>query len=98
MQLRSKESDEDVFAIWLHIALDNPNAADKLVEKIGNTFDLLEANPLIGKMAKFKKYPKQQIRTFPVRKYLIIYSPIEGGIQILRVVHGAMDLESEING
>jgi toxin ParE1/3/4 len=35
-------------------------------------------------------------RHFPVdrfRKYLIFYRPIEGGIELLRVLHGARNLE-----
>jgi plasmid stabilization system protein ParE len=36
------------------------------------------------------------IRVFPVsrfKKYLVFYRPIEGGIEVLRVLHGARDIQ-----
>jgi len=36
-------------------------------------------------------------RVFPVRgfgKHLVFYRPVEDGIEILRVIHGARDIEA----
>jgi toxin ParE1/3/4 len=34
------------------------------------------------------------LRSFPVGKYVIFYRPIENGIEIARILHGARDLPS----
>jgi len=34
----------------------------------------------------------KDVRSFPVRKYLLFYRPITGGIELLRVIHGARNL------
>lgn len=32
------------------------------------------------------------MRYFPMKRYLILYRPIPGGVEIVRCVHGARDL------
>jgi len=34
------------------------------------------------------------LKSFPVGMYLIFYLPISGGIQIVRVLHGMMDIDA----
>lgn len=34
------------------------------------------------------------LQSFPVGKYLIFYMPIRGGIEIVRVLHGMMDIDA----
>jgi plasmid stabilization system protein ParE len=36
----------------------------------------------------------ENVRSFPIDDYLIFYSPIAAGIEVLRVVSGYRDLES----
>ena len=88
---RSLESRRDAFNIWLHIAENNVDAADALIEQFNGALRLLatqpqmgEARPALGELA----------RIFPVGFYLLIYEPIEGGIQLLRIIHGARHLPS----
>jgi len=33
-----------------------------------------------------------RLRSFPVGDYLILYQPVDDGIQIIRIVHGSRDL------
>jgi toxin ParE1/3/4 len=33
-----------------------------------------------------------RLRSFPVKNYVIFYRPLEDGIEIVRVLHGAQDL------
>lgn len=84
--MRTARAEEDLVELWLHIGTDNPNAADKLLDRIGSAFDLLAANPAIGP-ARPDLAP--DLRYFAVRNYLILYRLITDGIEIVRVVHGA---------
>jgi len=34
------------------------------------------------------------LQSFPVSKYLIFYMPINDGIEIIRVLHGMMDIDA----
>lgn len=45
-------------------------------------------------MGKACEELQPSIRSFPVGKYILFYRPIEGGIELVRVLHGARDIES----
>lgn len=34
------------------------------------------------------------LRSIPVNNYIIFYRPIDNGIKVIRVLHGARDIES----
>lgn len=37
------------------------------------------------------------LRSFPTGQYIIFYQPVPGGIEIVRVLHGARDLDAILN-
>jgi toxin ParE1/3/4 len=78
----------DLDEIWLYIAQDNLDAADKFILAIVSRFPKLAAMPLIGRQRE-ELLPR--LRSFPVSRYVIFYRPIENGIEIVRVLHGARD-------
>jgi toxin ParE1/3/4 len=84
--LRTARAEEDLIEIWLSIANDNPTAADKLLDHIEAVFVLLAEYPTLGP-ARPDLAP--ELRYFVVRKYLILYQQTAGGVEIVRVVHGA---------
>ncbi len=46
---RTARAEDDLVEIWLYIAADNPDAADRLLEEIDRKCLLLAANPLLGR-------------------------------------------------
>jgi toxin ParE1/3/4 len=44
--------------------------------------------PLIGRQ---REELSPRLRSFPVSRYIIFYRPMENGIEIVRVLHGARD-------
>lgn len=44
-------------------------------------------------MGRLRQELRPGLRSFPVGNYLILYYPIPEGIAILRIIHGARDLE-----
>jgi len=46
---RTARAEDDLVDIWLYIAADNPDAADRLLEEIDRKCLLLAANPLLGR-------------------------------------------------
>ncbi len=85
------EAEKDLDEIWLYIAQDSPVSADKLLDEIEET---------CRKLGRFKNMGRNRdelylgLQSFPVGKYLIFYIPMNGGIEIIRVLHGMMDIDA----
>lgn len=54
-------------------------------------FEILAARPGVGKM---RNGLLPGLRSHIVGRYVIFYRAIPGGIEILRVLHGARDIEA----
>jgi toxin ParE1/3/4 len=78
----------DIDEIWDYIALDSARNADRLVDRIEQCFDLLAGNPGMG-IARDDL--RAGLRRFTHARYLIYYRSVPGGIEVVRVVHGARD-------
>ncbi len=82
----------DLLDIYEYIANDNPPAARKMVKAINNTCATTIAdNPFIGRS---RDIPPPGLRSFPVRPYVIFYHPTVDAIEVIRVLHGARDIET----
>lgn len=85
----------ELAAIWDYIALDNLDAADRFLEAAHDTFQELSRMPGLGRTRHFPQARLNQLRSFRIRKfenYLVFYSPIQDGIEVFHVLHGARDL------
>jgi toxin ParE1/3/4 len=78
----------DLDEIWFYVAKDNPDAADKLIRALVSRFATLASMPLIGRQ---REELSPNLRSFPVGRYVIFYRPMENGVEIARVLHGARD-------
>ena len=86
---------EDVRATIDYLAVRNVDAAERFASAVPATLDGLTKMPGKGSPRKFRSKRLSGIRSWPVdgfRKYLIFYRPIEGGIEVLAIVHGARNL------
>ena len=84
----SRQAHADLDAIWDYVAQRNVQAADRLIKKIAKKYDTLSLFPEIG-TAYEELAPR--LRGFVVGKYVIYYRPLENGVEIIRVLHGARD-------
>lgn len=96
MLLKSPEAILDIETIWDYIAQDKLSAAEKFIYELEEKFKLLEFSPFIGRVFNPKSKKYNSMRVFPIGKYMIFYLPIEKGVKIYRVLHGAMDFNSNI--
>ena len=90
---RTAQAEDDLIDIWLYIAQDNPDAADKVLDELEDESVLLSDQPRLGPS---RPDIAPELRYFPVGSYLILYRIIEGGIELVRVVHGARRLTNII--
>jgi toxin ParE1/3/4 len=86
----SAKARADLDTIWLYVAgRDGAQAADRLIDRLVETFPLLAAFPRMGK-------PREDVlpdtRVFPVASYLIFDRKRRRDVEIARVVHGAQDI------
>jgi toxin ParE1/3/4 len=80
----------DLLEIWLYVAQDSARAADRLLDRIEAQCRLLTDNPRIEK-ARPEIAP--DARAWIVGRYLVLYRERDDGIEVVRVVHGARDIE-----
>jgi toxin ParE1/3/4 len=85
----------DLAEIWDYIADDSEDRADAFIETISKKMTILAENPDIGRA---RGELGQNIRSFPMGRYIIFYLPIQGGIDVVRVLHAARDLETSFSG
>jgi toxin ParE1/3/4 len=84
---------EDLIEIHQHIASDNPEAADRVIEAIRALFSRLKHHPLCG--SRYHHPEIQDLRKALVpefRNYIVFYRRLPGVIRVLHVLHGARDL------
>jgi toxin ParE1/3/4 len=81
----------DLEEIGDFIASDNPAAAASFIAEIMRCCELLAATPMIGR-DRAALHPN--IRSFSVGRYVVFYNPFAAGIEVVRVLHGARDVQS----
>ena len=87
-------AEDDLINIWIYIARDNPEAADRTYQAAEKTFETLAAMPEIGTVYWTKRAKLKGLRFFPIKQfhnYLIYYREIIDGIEIVRVLHAHME-------
>ncbi|AFZ60535.1 type II toxin-antitoxin system RelE/ParE family toxin [Anabaena cylindrica FACHB-243] len=81
--------------MWVYLAHNNQIAADKEIAKILNSLPMLAQFPGMGR-SRDDLLP--ELRSFPIKPYIIFYTPIDDGIEIIRVLHQSRDVNSLFTG
>src|SRR5689334_10018567 len=81
----------DLNGIWNYVARDNPEAADRLLAEIYDACLSLGEMPGIGRR---REELARGLRSFAVGNYVILYRPLEEGVEIFRVLHGARNIKT----
>ena len=89
--LRREAAKSDLKQIWKYIASDSKERANGFLRTINGKLEALTKNPLMGR-ERDEIVPG--LRSFPIGRYVIFYQPIEDGIDVVRILHGARDIES----
>ena len=84
-------AETDILEIWDFIADDNPAAADRWVDQLDAQFQMLATQPKLGR-ARNELAPR--VRCFPVGRYVVFYVPRDDGIDVVRVLHSARDIDA----
>ncbi len=85
----------DLLQHFVYIGERNLDAAKRFLQAAEDAFEKLAAMPGMGVSRDFGNPELVGLRSWPIRgfeNYLIFYRPTSGGVDVLRVVHGAQDL------
>lgn len=86
----TNSAQNDLEEIWLYVSLESETAADRIIDELIARFPKLATFPEMGKE---RKETAANVRSFPVGRYVIFYRPIDNGIEVVRVLHGARDID-----
>ncbi len=91
--VRTLRAEEDLIEVWMHIAGDNPRAADRTLDELERKTMLLTRHPEIGRE---RPDIAPGVRYLAAGSYLILYRLAEDRVEIVRYVHGRRDLKEMI--
>jgi len=83
----------DLAEIWAYIAADSVAAADAFASVIDKKLHTLSRQPSMGRA---RPELARSLRSVPVGSYVIFYVPLPNGVDIVRVLHGARDIETAL--
>ncbi|MCE9603674.1 MAG: type II toxin-antitoxin system RelE/ParE family toxin [Planctomycetia bacterium] len=85
----SRIADAEITEIGLYVAARNPIAAGRILADLDDLFRMLGTHPELGE--RHTTPHRRDVRRFPLGSYVIYYRLVEGGVEILRVLHGARE-------
>jgi toxin ParE1/3/4 len=87
--VRTPEAKRDLRQIVRFISRDKLSAASNWLETIKRCFRTLASQPGLGEL--LGSHHRGEVRRHAFGNYVIYYRPFNGGIEVLRVLHGARD-------
>jgi toxin ParE1/3/4 len=88
--IRTDQAEADLVDILAYVARRSQQAADQLAAAIEQQCQQLARFPGIG---RDRGDLAPGLRSFVVQRYLIFFRPIDGGIEVVRVIHGARKID-----
>jgi toxin ParE1/3/4 len=95
--VKRPEALNDLEEIQVAIGRNSMMAAERFLIAAERAFELLASMPELGGRSESAHPILSKLRIWPIhrfRKYLILYRPLANGIEVVRVVHGARDIEA----
>lgn len=81
----------DLLAIYNYIADNSGEArAERYLRRINDVSSYLAQHPMMG---RDRPEVETGIRSFPCDRHVIFYLPLEDGVELVRIIDAAMDLE-----
>lgn len=92
--IRTLPANADLMEIWVYLAEDSIEAANSAIQAIGRK--CLDCAEMPG-MGRRRDDLSPGLRSISHGNYLIFYRPVDTGIEIVRVLHGARNLPSQFD-
>ena len=95
--VRHRKAKRDILRIYCYLGERNMDAAERFVRAVNDDLRRLAAMPNIGALRESTNPNLKGVRSLPVtgfRNYLIFYRVTSTELQVLRVIHGAQDIDT----
>ncbi len=92
--LLTLQAKKDLEEIHDFISQDNPTIALSFINSIQEKLQIVASSPEIGRKREELGF---ELRSFPIRNYIIFYRIKNSNIEIIRILHAARDVESNFN-
>ena len=89
--LRRPQAETDILEIWDYIAEDSMVEADRWVDRLDEKFALWATQPMMGR-SRDELTPG--VRSLAFGRYVVFYEPLPDGIDVVRVLHGTRDIDT----
>ncbi|MER3587095.1 MAG: type II toxin-antitoxin system RelE/ParE family toxin, partial [Mastigocladus sp. ERB_26_1] len=86
-----QQAEQDLEDIWIYLAQQDELAGDKQIAQLLDRLPMLAQFPDMGRK---RDDLLQGLRSFPVKPYIVFYTKITDGIEIVRVLHQSRDIEN----
>lgn len=87
--LFTRQAREDLIDIWRHVAVDDPQAADRVLDLLDEAASYLAERPQMGAA---RDDIRPGLRYLISGSYLLLCRITDADVEIVRVVHGRRDL------
>lgn len=91
----SPQAESDLEEVWLYIAKGSEAEADRFVEKVLQQCRQLAQFPRMG---RGRSTLAPNLRSFPVKPFVIFYRPADDTVEVVRILYGGRDIESIFEG
>ena len=83
-------AESDILEIWQFIADDSVAAADRWIDELDEKMALWATQPMMGR-ARDDLAPG--LRSLALGRYVVFFVALADGIDVVRVMHGARDID-----
>jgi toxin ParE1/3/4 len=90
----TSSAETDIDEIFDFLLNEGEDYAKKILGEIAGKLTLLEKNAYLGRKRDEILF---NLRSFPAKKYIIFYTPIEDGIEVFRIIHSSRNIEGLFN-
>ncbi|CAM5793748.1 MAG: type II toxin-antitoxin system RelE/ParE family toxin [Burkholderiales bacterium] len=91
---RRPQAEVDILEIWEYIAADSVEQADRWIDKLDRSLQLWATQPMMGRE---RTELAVGLRSLPFGRYVVFFLPLEDGIDVVRVMHGSLDIEERFH-
>lgn len=89
--IKSPQAEEDLIDIWLYIADDQPENADRWLDRLNEAAIRLAETPGMGTE---RPVLSAGLKSFPVGSYVLYYRVNDGHLELARVLPASRDVDS----
>ena len=89
--VHSDRAEADLVDILVYLRERDPKAADRFEDEFEAKCQVLSMFPLMGRS---RKELAPRLRSSVVSPYVVYYLPVDGGVLVVRVLHGSRDITS----